>query len=94
MSTTLYSKEEINSLLDVMDTNNLSLSFGWKEIIKGWGSKGILNDPSIIFKVFPDDYSKEFSEVINLPYDQLPLHINDSNKVSRIVVQWRLEIGK
>ena len=43
----------------------------------------------LIFKSILEDYDVAYS-LMNKPLDQVPLHINDSEHVAHVLIQWRL----
>jgi hypothetical protein len=49
--------------------------------------------PDVLYNVGVD-YAKDIKELIDLPLEDLPLHINANSRFCINIIKWRLSVGK
>ena len=96
---THLSWDEIQTLIDIINTQTASIGCvtdNWGKIIHEWYDKHPVGRTLYnFFKIFSTATEGDMLNGLSIPYNKLPLHINDRDRAGlRAVAIWRLQIGK
>lgn len=95
----IYTIEERVLLTHILKKTHRDMQDSLKKAGQYTGVLGTLGHQTLIGEIAWDinrmlSISKALSTYMTVPYDQLPLYINDTDRCIRAIVLWRLQVGK
>lgn len=95
-----YTKEEYRILYDLFEDKTKRIAQGILQAAEGkvpimletW--YGTTYEYLTIEKAIESEFRYHYKMMYELPFDELPLHINDQGIIDGAVIKWRLLIGK
>lgn len=94
----MYSKEEYQSLIDLIPDNSFWLKKGLKQFFKNGYIYTKKFQKAFVYRKlsrYLNSYSPEAFEIMFItPFNKLPLYVNVKQYSCQLVLRWRLTLGK